>query len=144
VEFTSLEQYKHAIEEEFYVPSFYVLCTASAVEQLEGYLLTYQKKNRGACPQIICFDTKENVMMVRKKHMFVRNSIFAMANSNIKEIIEDIKKQPRESLVTGNVYTTRQMKAYSEIKDTFVELKSHFFRYETSAFHTMDYESLYR
>lgn len=67
----------------------------------------------------------------------MRNDIFAMANSNVKEIIEEVKKHPHEYLVTDGVQAKKQMRAYREVKDTFVALKSHFFRFETSAFATL-------
>lgn len=136
VEFTSFEEYRRAIEEKFYSPSYYVLCTASTVDTLEAYL-TDIHKHKNMCPRIVCFDSRENVMTVRKKRIFMKSDVFSMANNNIKEIIEEVKKNPHEYLVTDNVQTKRQMKAYSEVKDTFVELKSHFFRFETSAFNTV-------
>lgn len=103
-----------------------------------------QERSGGGYPHIICFDSRENVHIVRQKRLFIKSDIFWIANSNMKEIIECMKKQPHEYLVTDNVRTKKQMQAYSEVRQTFLELKSSFFRLETSPFSTTEYENIYR
>jgi hypothetical protein len=84
----------------------------------------------------VCFDSKDKVLEIKKRRVFIQSKVYCMSSFNIKEIATEIKKQTQEYLVTENVRTKEQMQAYYDVKDKSQKLKERGFRLETSAFRT--------
>lgn len=71
---------------------------------------------------------------IRKKKIFNSSEYYWYSSSNIKEIIEEIKKLQLEYLVTNTVSVEEQMDAFYEARDKFRDLKKKSVRIKTSAF----------